>query len=122
MVYSSAFEEFFRRFERVVDVDSFESLAELKYAVEHYAGYRWVGSYAQNRALEDCAGRRGFDVTLPAYVKKRDYVRYRGYRGGYERSYQPVTHQTWRFETVSVRGKAQQRYRDIKTGRFIKKP
>ena len=29
---------------------------------------------------------------------------------------------TWRCETVTVRGKSQSIYRDIKTGRFIKKP
>ena len=28
---------------------------------------------------------------------------------------------TWKYETNTVRGKSQQRYRDIKTGRFIKK-
>jgi hypothetical protein len=28
----------------------------------------------------------------------------------------------YRRETVSVRGKSQVRYRDLKTGRFIKKP
>jgi len=29
---------------------------------------------------------------------------------------------TWRFEKVTVRNKPQNRYRDLKTGRFIKKP
>jgi hypothetical protein len=29
---------------------------------------------------------------------------------------------TWRFEVVSVRGSSQDRYRDLKTGRFIRKP
>jgi hypothetical protein len=28
----------------------------------------------------------------------------------------------WRHETVMVRGKGQTRYRDVKSGRFIKKP
>ncbi|MCJ7771195.1 hypothetical protein MUP37_06445 [Candidatus Bathyarchaeota archaeon] len=29
---------------------------------------------------------------------------------------------SWRRETVIVRGKAQMRYRDTETGRFLKKP
>ena len=29
---------------------------------------------------------------------------------------------TWRHEVVTVKGKSQVRYRDLKTGRFIKKP
>jgi hypothetical protein len=33
-----------------------------------------------------------------------------------------ISQPTWKYETINVRGKSQQRYRDIKTGRFIKKP
>jgi len=29
---------------------------------------------------------------------------------------------TWRYEVVTVRGGSQDRYRDLKTGRFIRKP
>jgi hypothetical protein len=29
---------------------------------------------------------------------------------------------TWRHEVVTVRGSSQHRYRDLKTGRFIRKP
>ena len=29
---------------------------------------------------------------------------------------------TWKYEVVNVKGKPQNRYRDLKTGRFIKKP
>jgi len=28
----------------------------------------------------------------------------------------------WKHETVTVRGKPQDRYRDVRTGRFVKKP
>ena len=39
-----------------------------------------------------------------------------------ERQLQVSTTRRNRRETVSVRGKSQVRYRDLKTGRFIKKP
>jgi hypothetical protein len=29
---------------------------------------------------------------------------------------------TWRHETITVKDKSQNRYRDLQTGRFIKKP
>jgi hypothetical protein len=32
------------------------------------------------------------------------------------------TNQSWRHENVTVKGKSQDRYRDLSTGRFIKKP
>jgi len=38
------------------------------------------------------------------------------------RQHQVSLRQTWRYETVTVRGKSQVRYRDLQTGRFIKKP
>ena len=101
------FPEAFERFERVVDLRSIRSVRELKYAFSHWAGRRWVDSYAQNRALQIEAEKRGFTETkLPRYTKRPHFI----------------VGQTWKRETVTVRGKPQVRYRDIKTGRFIKKP
>jgi hypothetical protein len=101
------FPEAFQRFEKVVDLKSFRSGRELKYAFSHWAGRRWVDSYAQNRALQIEAEKRGFkDAKMPTYFRR----------------HQVSARQTWRFETVTVRGKPQVRYRDLRTGRFIRKP
>ena len=101
------FPEAFHRFEKAVDLRSFRSARELTYAFTHWAGRRLIDSYAQNRALKIEAEKRGFEETkLPRYSKRPQFI----------------VEQTWKRETVTVRGKAQVRYRDVKTGRFIKKP
>ena len=105
---SPEFPEAFQRFESVVDIRRFRSYRELTYAFSHWAGRRWVDSYKQNDALRDEARKRGFfDARLPRY---------------FERQSVRQTKQSWRRETVTVKGKSQVRYRDLKTGRFIKKP
>ena len=102
------FPEAFQRFERVVDIRYFNSYRELAYAFSHWAGMRWVDSYAQNLALREEARRRGFfDARLPRY---------------FGRPYAKQIRISWKRETVTVRGKSQVRYRDSSTGRFIKKP
>lgn len=102
------FPEAFRRFERDVDIDSFRSYRELAFAFSLWAGRGWVDSHNQNFALAIEAMKRGFyDAMLPKYFEKPSARQIR---------------QTWRHETVTVRGKPQVRYRDLKTGRFIKKP
>ena len=102
------FPEAFERFERDVDVDTFESYRDLAYAFGWWAGKRWIDSYAQNRALTREGRRLGFeDAKMPMYFRRKPQVSAR---------------QTWRRETVTVRGKPQVRHRDLRTGRFIKKP
>jgi hypothetical protein len=65
------FPEAFRRFERVVDVRSFDSYRELAYGFAHWAGFRWVDSYAQNFALRREAIERGFlDAKIPMYFRR----------------------------------------------------
>ena len=97
----------FDRFEKAVDLTSFRSGRELKYAFSHWAGRRWVDSYKQNLALRREAKKRGFkDTKLPRYFKHPQFI----------------VIKTLKRETVTIRGKAQVRFRDIKTGRFIKKP
>ena len=101
------FPEAFERFEQVVEIDRFESYRELASAFRHWASRRWVDSYRQNLALRREAEKRGFrDARIPTYFRRP--------RVSAER--------TWRRETVTVRGKPQVRYRDLMTGRFIKKP
>jgi hypothetical protein len=101
------FPEAFERFERDVDIDCFRSFRELAHAFSHWAGRRWVDSYTQNFALRIEARKRGFfDAQLPRY---------------FERPSVRQTRQSWRHETVTVRGKSQDRYRDLRTGHFIKR-
>jgi len=101
------FPEAFHRFEKVVDLKSFHSGRELRYAFRHWAGRRWVDSYKQNIALQRETEKRGFKDTKLHRYSKRPLI---------------YVEQQWKRETVNVRGKPQVRYRDRKTGRFIKKP
>jgi len=102
------FPEAFKRFERLVDMRSFRSYRELVFGFSHWASKRWVDSYKQNVALKREAQKRGYrDTKIPAYFKRKTEV---------------SAKITWRRETVTVRGKNQNRYRDLRTGRFIKKP
>lgn len=101
------FPEAFERFERAIPPDQFESYRELRYAFTHWAGKRWRDTWAQNVALAREAEKRGFKVSrIPMYFRRP----------------QVYAERTWRHETVTVRGKPQVRHRDLKTGRFIKKP
>ena len=105
---SPDFSEAFERFEQRVDIARFDSYRQLLYAFSWWAGKRWVDSYKQNEALRVEARKRGFfDARLPRY-----------FAGQYSR--QPS--QSWKRETVTVKGKSQVRYRDLKTGCFVKKP
>src|SRR3990172_9718019 len=114
------FPEAFNRFEEKVDTSNLESASELISEFAHFAGYRYTGTQKQLDAIKIESKKRGFDFdwSIPIWIKKRDYGRYyeRGYGG---RVYEE--RKTWRYETVSVKGKTQNRYRDLKSGRFIKK-
>jgi hypothetical protein len=50
-IRSERFQEAFERFEKVVDVDHFDSYRELWYAFRQWAGKRWRNTELQNRAL-----------------------------------------------------------------------
>jgi len=103
------FPEAFDRFEKKVNVDDIASFRELTYAFASWAGQKWFGTGRQMEALGVEAQRIG----IPIY----------GERGDRKISYVPsVPKITWRHESVTVKGKSQERYRDLKTGRFIKKP
>lgn len=101
------FPEAFRRFEDVVYVDRFENYQQLAYAFSSWAGKRWRDTYKQNLALEREARRLGISGEIPAYHRRQNPYHFKT---------------TWKCETVMVKGKPQNRYRDLKTGRFIKKP
>ena len=125
MVFSPAFEEYLGRIEKKVYLEDLKSYAQFAAVIQNFSGERWAGSTKQVMALKDGAERRGFDTTLPAYIWKRDYAKY--YAKGFGAPFRRGTTITakrkgWKRETVTVKGKSQIRYRDLKTGRFIKKP
>jgi hypothetical protein len=111
------FPEAFERFEEDVDIESLKSYSELIAAFRLWAGERWKGTAKQWSALNIEAKRLGFEV--PRFI--REEIR-ESQRLGYVVSEGRQRALTWRHEVVTVRGSSQDRYRDIKTGRFIKKP
>jgi len=114
MVYSEAFQEAFDRMERATNSRECESFNQLRLVAKSYFGSKWYPTNRQLNALDDEAKRRDY---FEKFREKRD--RYPLY--GQRQSYSYVK-RTWRHETVTVRGKQQTRYRDLTTGRFIKKP
>jgi hypothetical protein len=102
------FPEAFRRFEEDVDVSKFESFRQLELAFGHWAGQKWIPTYRQLDALRYEARRIG---ALRDGFRRRNTIYF---------PYSPNI--SWRHETVSVRGRIQHRYRDNRSGRFIKKP
>ena len=99
------FPEAFDRFENKISVDEIRSFRELTFAFGSWAGQKWFGTIRQVEALAVEARKRG----IPVYgmrERKRAYYQTK----------------TWTHETFTLRGMSQQRYRDLKTGRFIKKP
>ncbi len=118
------FPEAFDRFEDRVDTSKLESASEVIRSFAYFAGYRYTGTQKQLDAIRNESEKRGygFDWSIPIWIKKRDYARY--YERVYERRVSVIreAHKTWRYETVSVKGKSQDRYRDLISGRFITNP
>jgi hypothetical protein len=108
------FPEAFRRFESDVDVGRFESYHQLTLAFRWWAGERWRGTPRQWEALNKESENLGFNV--PDFYREA----IRGKR--YSDYYPTGARRTWRRENVNLRGKTRNVYRDIMTGRFIKKP
>jgi len=103
-----SFPEAFERFEYDVDVGQFTSYHQLTMAFRWWAGQRWLGTRKQWEALNIEAENLGFET--PDFIRE-ELAERRGYSRG-----------SWRRETLNLRGKARSVYRDVKTGRFIKKP
>ena len=114
MVYSEAFQEAFDRMERATNSRECKSLDELRLVAKSYFGSKWYPTNKQLYALKDEAKRRGYFERFQE--KRTSYPRYA------QRQPYSYVKRTWRHETLTVRGKPQTRYRDLKTGRFIKKP
>jgi hypothetical protein len=111
------FPEAFERFEQVVDVDMFDSYMELTYAFREWAGEKWHGTHKQWEALNVEAEKLGFPV--PYFI--RGELRERK-SSGYYVSEGRQNAVAWRHEVITVKGMSQSRYRDLNTGRFIRKP
>jgi hypothetical protein len=114
------FPEAFRRFESVVNTADIDDFHQLKLEFTFWAGEKWKNSRAQNDALKLEARRLGIPVPIEREEIFFKGARRRGRREG--RSMAEVEAKTWQFEWIEVRGRPQMRYRDLKTGRFIKKP
>ena len=108
------FSEAFRRFESDVDVSRFQSYHQLTLSFRWWAGERWKGTSRQWEALNREAENLGFNMPY-VYREAIPEKRYSEYYTVGERN-------TWRRETVNIKGAKQARYRDLRTGRFIKKP
>jgi len=91
------FPEAFERFEKVVDTSRIRTFQQLMVSFSYWAGRNWLGTSKQVGALRIEAGRLGIEE---AYVETRP--------------------RTWRYDTFIKRGKLQGRFRDLKTGRFVK--
>jgi hypothetical protein len=103
------FPEAFERFKSDVDIGRFEFYHELTLAFGWWAGERWRGTSRQWGALNEEAENLGFEP--PDFIRE-ELEDNRRYSRGY----------SWRKEEFSLRGRARSVYRDIKTGRFIKRP
>jgi hypothetical protein len=104
------FPEAFERFESDVDIGRFGSYHELTLAFRWWAGERWRGTSRQWEALNIEAENLGFEV--PDFVREElgESNSHKGRRV------------IWRLEKIALRGGYGTRYRDLRTGRFIKKP
>jgi len=102
------FPEAFRRLEQQVSLRNVVSFKQLTLVTASWAGPKWVYSRRQMDALAIEARRLG----IPVHGERERKTHYSPW----------ISQPTWKYETINIRGKSQQRYRDIKTGRFIKKP
>lgn len=104
------FPEALRRFERVVDIRRIRSFRQLLLAFRWWSGENWRGTKGQMIALKVEAVKRGIPIPAP---RRLIFPQLRTIR---------IPRKTWKHEILIVRGKPQHRFRDLRTGRFVKKP
>ena len=114
-VHSPAFEEAFDRLERHTNARNTRNLRELVIVAESFFGHKFHTD-RQYEALREEAKRRGYFERWEKLKGQKELPWYT------QRQPQVFTTRRYRRETVIVRGKPQVRHRDLKTGRFIKKP
>lgn len=113
------FPEAFERFEEVVDVDNIHSFQELIGSFASWAGKTWKGTRKQTEALRVEARKRGIRWEIPRYI---GYVPRHYGRGSAQGTVARAVPSSFRRESVTVRGRSQVVYRDVKSGRFVRKP
>ena len=91
------FPEAFRRFERVVDTSLITSFDELRMEFASFAGEKWLDTSSQRYALAREARRLGIPTRMEFGLTA-----------------------TWRHEYIIIRSRRFDRYRDLRTGRFIR--
>jgi hypothetical protein len=116
------FPEAFNRYEERVDIDDLQSASELISTFVNWQGYNPTSKQIDGLRIESIKRRLGIDWSLPKWVKKKDYWVYYQSRFKDKGYVQPEKRRVYVKATFNVRGKPQTRYRDSKTGRFIKKP
>jgi len=90
----------------------------LPLAFQSWAGQKWKGTVRQWEALDREAENLGFNPPT-FYVNGARQRRYSTNSYVFSGKAKAIT---WKYEVVTVKGKPQNRYRDLKTGRLIKKP
>ena len=116
------FPEAFNRYEERVDIDDLQSASELISSFSIFQGYNATSKQIDGLRIESIKRRLGFDWSLPKWIKKKDYWVYYQSRFKDRGHVQAEKRRVYVKATFNVRGKTQTRYRDLKTGRFIRKP
>jgi len=113
------FPEAFQRFEQQVETKNIQTFAQLVLVFRSWSGERWKVSPKMVKALAIQAQRLGIPLPKPVYRGKptKLVVRVPSVPTGIIISEE----KTWRWELITVKGKPQDRYRDLRTGRFISK-
>jgi hypothetical protein len=106
------YSEMFARLERQVEMKCCRNYEEVKMMMESWMGSKWRETSGQLKLVRIECKRLGIPVRLegkPRAPSERGFVHV---------SQAP----SWRHETVTVKGKSQERYRDLQSGRFIQNP
>ena len=110
----SNYSEMFARLERQVEMKCCRNYEEVKMTMESWMGSKWRDTSGQLKLVRIECKRLGIPVRLEG---KPEAPSEKGL-GFVHVSQAP----SWRHETVTVKGKSQERYRDLQSGRFIQNP
>ena len=115
------FPEAFDRYEERVDIDDLQSASELISSFSYWQGYNPTSKQLDALKNESIKRRLGFDWSIPKWVKKRNYWAYYQSRFNDTGYVQTEKRRVYVKATFNVKGKPQVRYRDVRTGRFIRR-
>jgi hypothetical protein len=111
---SDEFPEAFDRFEEQVDISRTRSFDELLMQFQIWAGRKWRETPRQLQALKIEARQRGIETPSARYPS-------RTYSRTYSHLHRTYSQRTYSRQVITRRGRPQYVYRDLKTGRFIRK-